>query len=120
MSEVVSLESFYNDYEKIKKAHATGELSEIHMQGALAYLELKAQDAGIVFVAPELKRSSDNYKIPENRPTGELLKKGIIEDENSEEDMYIETLDDNISSEMFDSDDGSDETTDEVKTTETK
>jgi hypothetical protein len=92
----LTLEDIFNDYKKIIEAHAKNELSKVHMQGALAYLELKAKDSDMVFVAPELNRDSPNYTTPPNSPKREDLE-GLANDEASEDDDYVEE----VSSELF-------------------
>lgn len=85
----ITLEDIFKEYNNILAHAANGELSPLHTQGALAYLELKAQESDIVFLAPELQRTSKNYIPPANFATGKLLANNHLDDiiDSSEEDV---------------------------------
>src|SRR5882672_16064 len=79
-----TLEDIFNEYKKIKEAHLNNEISTVHMQGALAYLEIKSKEAGIIFVAPEINRYSKNYITPANSPSRDDIA-GLDQSEYEEE-----------------------------------
>jgi len=87
----LTLADIFNEYKNIMESSSNQDLSPMHTQGALAYLEIKAQAAGIVFLAPELVRASKNYKAPA-LASGKLLAEGKLDDlmDSSEE---VEDLD---------------------------
>ena len=108
MSKSLTLADIFNEYKNIMESYANGDISPLHTQGALAYLELKAQAAGLVFLAHELVRTSKNYKAPALQPTGILLAEGKLDDmlDSSEE---VEDLDESESSEEYPLDESSEE-----------
>jgi hypothetical protein len=65
---IISLEDLYKEYRRVVVAIQDNELSVEHSQGALAYLELKAKDSNIIFIAPELNHAAKNYMPLEGIP----------------------------------------------------
>lgn len=91
---IISLEELYKEYTRILEAAANNELSEVHKHGALAYLELKAKDSKIIFIAPELNHKSKDF-LPLDGVPVELYDNDV---ESSSE--YITISDSDDSSEM--------------------
>jgi hypothetical protein len=81
---VISLEELYKEYSRALDAAASNELSGIHLQGALAYLEIKAKDSNIIFIAPELNHGSKDYRLMDGVP------KDLYDDLDSSSELYID------------------------------
>jgi hypothetical protein len=81
---LISVEELHKEYNRILERLMNNELSHVHAQGALAYLELKALDSNIVFISPVLNHASKDYKSVEGIPAN-LIDPPSSSDEYSED-----------------------------------